>query len=169
MEVWDAYLANGTLAHVDLIRGEPIPRGLFHLVCEVLVRHQDGDYLIMQRDWGKASSPGGYEATAGGSALKGESGLVCIERELWEETGIKNGVYEFLDRFVYPERGCIFNTYLCTTDCDKDRIILQRGETIAYHWLTEWQFRKFIDSDFGIQTQKQRYIECYRDLNLIEN
>ena len=53
MEIWDAYRADGSLAGCDLVRGEPIPPGLFHLVSEVLARHTDGGYLLMQRDWRK--------------------------------------------------------------------------------------------------------------------
>ena len=87
MEIWDGYLIDGTLANRDLIRGEAIPKGLYHLVCEILVRHIDGDYLLMQRDPRKPNYGGYYEATAGGSALKGESKLPCAVRELREETG----------------------------------------------------------------------------------
>lgn len=49
MEIWDAYLEDYTLAGCDLIRGNEIPNGLFHLVSEVIVRHKDGTYLLMQR------------------------------------------------------------------------------------------------------------------------
>lgn len=88
MELWDGYFRDGTLAGVDLVRGEPIPEGLYHLVCEILVRHVDGDFLLMQRDVRKPNWGGYYEATAGGSALKGEDKLTCAKRELLEETGI---------------------------------------------------------------------------------
>ena len=86
MEIWDGYNIDGSLAGVDLVRGEKIPDGLYHLVCEVLVQHTDGDFLLMKRDLNKPVNPGKYEATAGGSALKGENGLTCIKRELYEET-----------------------------------------------------------------------------------
>ena len=49
LEIWDAYLIDGTLANQDLVRGEPIPKGLYHLVSEILVRHIDGDYLLFRR------------------------------------------------------------------------------------------------------------------------
>lgn len=88
MEIWDGYLKDGSLANVDLVRGEPIPDGPYHLVCEILVRHNDGDYLVMQRDFSKPNFGGYYEATAGGSALKGEDKITCAKRELLEETGI---------------------------------------------------------------------------------
>jgi len=47
MEIWDGYFRDGTPANVDLTRGEKLPKGIYHLVCEVLVRHIDGDYLLM--------------------------------------------------------------------------------------------------------------------------
>jgi hypothetical protein len=50
VEIWDAYKEDFTLAGCDLIRGNQIPDGLFHLVCEIVVRHTDGTYLLMQRD-----------------------------------------------------------------------------------------------------------------------
>ena len=72
-EFWDAYDAEMNLLEgVVLVRDEPVPAGMYHLICEVLVRHTDGTYLIMQRDARK--NYGGYwEATAGGSALRGET------------------------------------------------------------------------------------------------
>lgn len=68
-----------------MVRGEKIPKGLYHLVSEIIVRHQDGTYLLTQRDERKDFG-GMWEATAGGSALKGESPLDCAKRELYEET-----------------------------------------------------------------------------------
>ena len=72
MELWDAYDESfNKLDCAPLIRGQVIPNGVFHLVCEALVRHTDGTYLIMQRDFHKHLG-GMWEATAGGSALQGE-------------------------------------------------------------------------------------------------
>ena len=48
MELWDAYDAQGKRIGETLIRGEPIPNGRYHMVCEALVRHADGEYLLMQ-------------------------------------------------------------------------------------------------------------------------
>ncbi|MBP3673905.1 MAG: hypothetical protein J6J18_08775 [Oscillospiraceae bacterium] len=79
MEIWDAYLPNGTLAGCNLVRGEPIPEGLRHFVSEILVRHADGEYLLMQRDPRKCNYGGYFESTAGGSALKGEDAYCCAK------------------------------------------------------------------------------------------
>ena len=110
-EIWDGYLRDGSLANKDLIRGEKIPNGLYHLVSEILVRHIDGDYLLMQRDYNKPNYGGYYEATAGGSALKGEDKITCAKRELFEETGISALSYEEIG--CYISHDTIYFEFLC--------------------------------------------------------
>ena len=87
-EIWDAYDKElNKIDNVQLIRGEPIPDGFYHLVCDIVVKHTDGTYLLMQRDF-KKTFGGMWELTAGGSALAGETPLEGAMRELREETGI---------------------------------------------------------------------------------
>lgn len=167
MELWDAYLEDGTKAGKDLIRGEEIPEGLFHIVCEVLVRHVDGDFLLMQRDLGKATHAGDWEATAGGSALKGESPLDCIHREMEEETGLFGENFEQVGYEVYRHRGALFYCYFCEVDCDKAFVTLQKGETIAYRWLPESEFIRFVNSGEMIPGQKRRYDGYFRKMGYL--
>lgn len=88
MEIWDAYDEKFNMVDgVTLIRDEEIPDGYYHLVSEIILRHTDGTYLMMQRDFRKHLG-GKWELTAGGSALQGEDSLACVIRELREETGI---------------------------------------------------------------------------------
>ena len=94
-ELWDGRNRDGSLSGVTLVRGEKIPEGQYHLVCEILVRHADGDYLLMRRDERKAAYPGWWEATAGGSALCGEDALGCARRELREETGLTLNTWRY--------------------------------------------------------------------------
>lgn len=157
MELWDAYDQDGRRADRDLIRGEPIPFGLYHLVSEMLVRHVDGDYLLMQRDFQKEGYPGWMEATAGGSALKGETPLEAAKRELLEETGLIGRSFQEIEK-TYTEN-TIFISYLVITDCDKTSVKLQEGETVGYHWLKEEEFLRFLDSSEVIPSQKERLIE----------
>lgn len=161
MEIWDAYRADGSLAGRDLVRGEPIPQGLFHLVSEVLVRHTDGDYLLMQRDWRKEKYGGKFDATAGGSALKGETPLQAAFRELREETGIIAD--ELTSLYVYCCRQSIYHGYLCVTGCDKSAVTLQPGETIGYRWVPEAEFLCFVRSDACVDVRRERlagYVEA---------
>ena len=141
MELWDAYDRNfNKLDGVALVRGEPIPEGQYHLVCEVIVRHADGSYLLMQRDPRKIHG-GMWEATAGGSALQGESASDCALRELREETGISAEHLTEIGRLAQDRNHSIYVEYLCITNCDKDAVTLQEGETVAWRWVSREALR----------------------------
>lgn len=162
MELWDAYYQDGTPAGQDLIRGEPIPKGLYHLVSEVIVVHTDGSYLLMQRDRQKPNFLGLYEATADGSALKGESAYEAAIRELWEETGIAADHLQPLCQAVSHDT--IYQEFLCVTTCPKDAVALQEGETISYCWLSKEAFLRFVESDRYVPTHRDRIQTYLNDL-----
>ena len=137
MEIWDAYDENFNIIEgVTLVRGEEetIPEGVYHLVVDILVKHKDGTYLLMQRDPNK-SYGSMWEASGGGSALKGENAYTAALRELREETGIVAEKLKEVGRVVRPETKSLYVVFVCETDCDKDGIILQEGESVAYDWV----------------------------------
>lgn len=135
MELWDAYNRDfKRIEGMTLIRGEAIPAGVYHLVCDIIVRHRDGSYLLMQRDQRKHFG-GMWEATSGGSALKGEDAAACAARELREETGIESDALTEVGRVVSNDT--VYVEFLCETDWRKDSIVLQEGETSAYRWVSK--------------------------------
>lgn len=154
MELWDARYADGSLAGSELVRGEDIPEGLYHLVVEIFVRHVDGTHLLMQRDLSKDGFPGFYEPGASGSVLKGETPIEAAKRELFEETGIEGT--EFVELFHTHYRQVIFITYSCVTDWPKDGIDLQEGETMSYRWVSQAEFLDWYHHGDVIPFQKER-------------
>lgn len=151
MELWDAYDENlNKIDDVVLIRGEQIPSNCFHLVCEIIVKHKDGSYLIMQRD-NRKHFGGMWEATAGGSALQGENPLSCAHRELYEETGITSDNLVEIGRVLHRGHKSFYVEYLCITDVDKDSIVLQEGETSDYKWVTADELRKLSKDELATQ------------------
>ena len=168
MEIWDGYNREGSLAGVDLVRGQKRPEGLYHLVCDVIVRHVDGDYLLMQRDFGKKRYGGKFETGAGGAAIKGEDKCACAKRELLEETGIRCDEFTEVGMEVNDDFQTIFYEFICTVDCDKTAITLQEGETISYKWISEEEFIKFVNSDEMIETQKNRYKDYFKKIGYIK-
>lgn len=164
MEQWDAYTKDGTLTGQTLIRGERIPDGLYHLVCEVIVQHTDGSILCMKRSRHKPNYPGYYEATAGGSALKGEDKLACVMRELREETGIVCESFREIGFYVDERDQTIYCSYACTAAWDKTAVSLQEGETEAFVWMEEAEFSAFLRSGRMIERQKKRFLAYYREM-----
>ena len=134
-EIWDAYDSKfNRIENRTLVRGEPIPEGIYHLVCEIIVKHIDGTYLLMQRDFRKHLG-GKWEVTAGGSALKGETPLMGAIRELKEETGLVAKDIKEIKRIIHDGHHSLYVEYLSVTDCEKDSISLQEGETVDYKWV----------------------------------
>ncbi len=156
MELWDAYDNKlNKLDGVTLVRGQQIPQGVYHLVCDVIVRHTDGTYLLMQRDPRKHHGLM-WEATAGGSALSGETPLECAKRELREETGVV--AHELVEVGRETSSNSYYVEFLCVTDCAKDSVTLQEGETVAYKWVTRKQLLNM--SAKRLVTQRmQQFIE----------
>ncbi len=167
MELWDAYTRNGVKTGGVLVRGQRIWPGIYHLVCEVLVRHVDGSYLCMIRSREKPNYPGYPECTAGGSALLGESALECIRRELREETGIEWTQFEEVARTVREQDSSIFCSYVCTVDWPKEQITLQEGETEDFRWLSEAEFTELLNSDRMIPEQTERMRSYYEKMGYL--
>lgn len=161
-ELWDAYDNHfNKLNGITLVRGESIPDGIFHLVCEIIVRHIDGTYLLMQRDYRKHLG-GKWEVTAGGSALKGENPLMGAIRELREETGLMANDIKELKRIVHDGHHSLYVEYFCVTDCEKDLIILQEGETVDFKWIDRNDLLEMSENEIA----SERAIKLIRELDI---
>lgn len=157
MELWDAYDEHfQKIEGVALRRGETVPEGMYHIVVEILVRHADGTFLLMQRDPRKHFG-GMWEATAGGSALQGETPMESALRELREETGIVAENLTELQMRRIPRMRTFFGDYFCETDCDKASITLQEGETVAYRWVTKEELLRMTREEL-IPLRMQEYV-----------
>ena len=160
-ELWDAYNSDfEKLPGVTLVRGEEstIPNGTYHLVVHVLVKHVDGTFLCMQRDFRK-HYPGMWEASASGSALQGETPYEGALRELREETGVTATELTELARFSKDSTHACYVEYLCITDCDKDSVALQEGETIAYRWADAAEIGEWIAAEQFLSMRMMPYID----------
>ena len=156
MELWDAYDAAFTkIEGLTLVRGEAIPAGVYHLSCDVLVKHIDGTYLLMKRDFRKRFG-GMWEATAGGSALAGENPRQCAVRELAEETGIIAS--ELVELGTHISHETIYVEFLCVTDWDKEKVTTQEGETIAFQWVSGDELRS-MKRDELITERMQKFVK----------
>lgn len=158
MEKWDAFDKGfNKIENLTLIRGELIPNGVYHLVCDIAVKHIDGTYLLMQRSQNKHFG-GMWELTAGGSAIQGESPLECAIRELKEETGIIARELKEIGRVVSNEEHSIYVEFLCITNIDKNNITLQEGETQAFIWVNKEELLK-MNSNILVTKRMQSFLK----------
>ena len=156
MELWDIYDRQRRTTGRFHVRGTPMGRGEYHLTAFVWVFNRQRELLLTRRAPEKEHYANCWAAT-GGAALVGETSLQTVRRELREETGIARGTFTLIVRHVFDSGHCICYDYLCTTDCDKDGIVLQDGETEGWKWLNEAEFSAFVNSDEGIGPQKERF------------
>lgn len=160
-EIWDLYDNMGRKSEYkkDRYSSEPIPDGLYHMVCDILVIHRDGTYLLTKRHDKKEVYPGYWEASAGGSAQEGESPLQCAVRELKEETGIDIDAdsLQLVGHSFSEKSRSTFYSYIARVDCKKDSVVLQEGETVAYKWVDTAEFLAYVDSDEAIKSHNMRY------------
>ena len=161
MELWDLYDIYLNPLHKTWERrkskDQGIPDGEYHIVCDLLIRHADGDFLLTRRDLNKEIAPGLWEASAGGSALAGETAEEAAYREMFEETGLKAEKLEFVDNKVSEWSHSIFFSYVAYVSCDKNSVKLQEGETIDYKWVDLDGFFDFLDSDDALKGHNERY------------
>ena len=159
MELWDAYDENEIKVGIDLIREDKIDEGLLHAVVVVVVYHEDGTYLLMQRDWNKSKFPGLWEAGASGCVLKGENFFEAAKRELLEETGIISENFKLIDSIINTETNTFYKVFLCICNIEKDYILVQKGETINFKWLSSNELIDFIDSEYFVTPSPKNLAE----------
>ena len=140
-----------------LIRGEPIPEGLYHIVVEVLAVHQDGSVLLTRRDYNKGGYPGPWESSAGGSVQRGEDPETAARRELHEETGLAADVLQPI--FTDLSQDSIYMGYSCFISAKKDSVVLQPGETVEYLWADKEEFIKIYNSKEYVPPLRKRLRE----------
>ena len=158
-EIWDLYdeQGNKTGETWERSRASEIPEGRYHIVCDILIRHRDGEFLLTRRDPNKEPYPGCLEASAGGSVLAGETPEEGARREMNEETGLETDKLEQISVTHRLGSKAFVYAWLAVVDCAKTAVRLQEGETVDYMWVDQGMFLKMMDADPVLMIQYPRY------------
>lgn len=156
-EIWDAYDKDGNKLGFDLIRGEDIPEGAYHIIVEIYSITENNEVLITQRHEDKPR-PLQWEIT-GGAILKGETPRQGAVRELREETGIevRESDLNFVYSYIYKRRPTICTCFVVFIDKERTKIELQEGETIDYRYIPYDDFKQFIKTDNFVNSINERF------------
>ena len=135
MEEWDLYDGEGNPVGQRIFRGEPIPPGLHYLAAEVWITDGKGRLLVQQRSPYKKICPGRWGMTTG-CMTAGEDSRQGMERELWEELGIRvlPDELELKTRFVRED--AIWDVYLLRRPIPLEELRLQKEEVSQAAWMT---------------------------------
>ena len=145
-----------SLKPCDLLIERPnhVPEGYyFGIVDCVCYNLRNDSFLMTKRSKDKPYMAGHLEVTVG-CMQHGEDPLESIKRELMEETGVKPERISLFKTFL--SHHAIAHTFVALLDIDPDSIVLQKGETDAYYWFKEEEFKRIWQGSLITQVQKTR-------------
>lgn len=154
MELWDVYNSDRTKTGKTMVKGEQFENGAYHLVVHACIFNSKGEMLIQQRQPFKAGWPNMWDITVGGSALSGETSQDAIERELFEELGLKISFKNVQPSLTVNFDAGFDDVYLIEKDVDLNSLVLQYEEVKQVKWATLEEIISAIDDSTFIPYYK---------------
>jgi len=119
MEYFDLYNKTGQKLDKKVQRGTKLNDGEYHIVVNVWIKNNEGQYLIQQRNKLSDENPFKWAATAG-AAVTGDNSLETAIKETHEELGIilDPSKLKFLKRYFVEDNyaNFILDVYLIEED-----------------------------------------------------
>ncbi len=146
MELWDIYTQDRIKTGMTMIRGNKFEKNSYHLVVHACVFNSMGEMLIQQRQPFKSGWPNMWDITVGGSAISGETSKRAIERELFEEIGLKLDLQNVRPHLTINFEFGFDDIYLIEKDVNIDELILQYEEVQNVKWASESEILTMLES-----------------------
>lgn len=87
MEMRDVFLRDGTFTGMSIGKHEPMQKGWYLLHAIIILKTEEGQYIMQQRSLKAKHSPGEWDVTGGG-VVSGETSAQAAVREAYEELGV---------------------------------------------------------------------------------
>lgn len=154
MELWDVYNRDRTKLSKTMVRGDKFESGSYHLVVHACIFNSKGEMLIQQRQPFKSGWPNMWDITVGGSAIAGDTSQTAIEREVFEEIGLKIDMQNIRPHLtVNFDRG-FDDIYLIEKEVDINELKLQYEEVQQVKWATIDEIYQKLDEGIFIPYYK---------------
>lgn len=154
MEVWDLYDRDRRSLGQTIVRGNPIPEGMFRLVVHVCIFNKKGQMLIQKRQKTKSGWPDLWDLTVGGHVIAGETSRMAAERETMEELGLTISM-EGKRPAVTPTFDNGFDDmYTMEMEVDLSDLNLQEEEVQEVRWADQEEILQMIDRETFIPYHK---------------
>lgn len=163
MELWDVYNRDKTKSDKTMVRGEKFEKGAYHLVVHACIFNSKGEMLIQQRQPFKSGWSNMWDITVGGSAISGETSQTAIERELFEEIGLKINLQSIQPQLTINFDIGFDDVYLIERDVNISDLVLQFEEVQQVKWATLEEILQKIDNGVFIPYYKS-LIQLFFDM-----
>lgn len=163
MELWDVYNRDKTKSDKTMVRGEKFEKGAYHLVVHACIFNSKGEMLIQQRQPFKSGWSNMWDITVGGSAISGETSQTAIERELFEEIGLKINLQSIQPQLTINFDIGFDDVYLIERDVNISDLVLQFEEVQRVKWATLEEILQKIDNGVFIPYYKS-LIQLFFDM-----
>ena len=156
MESVDVY--NGKRERTGRVigRNDPVESGEWLLVVHVCLFNSKGEMLIQKRQDTKDRYPGCWDVSAGGFVRSDEESIDCVQRELYEEIGLKvdRSALKFI--LTEPFSYVLDDFYLAFGDYAVEDMRLQAEEVSEAKWAGRQEIMEmlrsgsFVNYDMGL-------------------
>ena len=147
---------------------EPLNPGEYRAIVHLCIFNSKGEMLIQRRNRNKNTWPNRWDITCGGAVISGETVSEAMERELYEELGLKHS-------FV-NERPCISvhyyegvdENFLIIKDVDLNDITFNDNEVEEVKYASKEEVLKLVDEDkfvFYKRSFLEMFFDFYKDRN----
>ncbi len=147
MEILDIYDINRNKTGKTIIRGMDIPNKAYRLVVHVCIFNSKNEMLIQKRQPFKEKWPSKWDLTAGGSAVQGETSQDAVERELFEELGIRINFKDIRPNMTINFENGFDDIYLIQRDIDINSLKLQNEEVQKVEWASKEKIFSLIKNE----------------------
>jgi len=146
MELWDIYDKDRIKIGKTMVRGAEFEPDCYHMVVHACIFNANGEMLIQQRQPFKEGWPNMWDITVGGSATTGDSSQDAMERELFEEIGLKLNLQQVRPNLTINFDRGFDDVYLIEKEVDIDTLVLQEAEVQRVKWATKEEIFTLLDS-----------------------
>lgn len=163
MELWDVYNRDKTKSDKTMARGNIFEKGAYHLVVHACIFNSKGEMLIQQRQPFKSGWSNMWDITVGGSAISGETSQTAVERELFEEIGLKMNLQNVQPHLTINFDVGFDDIYLIEKEINIDDLVLQYEEVQRVKWATLGEIFQEIEDGMFIPYHKS-LIQLFFDM-----
>lgn len=154
MELWDIYDRDRIKLNKTMVRGDEFKSGSYHLAVHACIFNSNGEMLIQQRQPFKSGWSNMWDITVGGSAVSGDTSQTAIERELFEEIGLKVDLQNVRPHLTINFNEGFDDIYLIEKDVDINELKLQYEEVQKVKWASIDEIYQKLDEGIFIPYYK---------------